>query len=37
MVLIKQFLILLQNPNYIGIMKYYFSGYGEGILNLIVI
>jgi hypothetical protein len=28
MVLIKQFLFLLQHPNYIGIMKYYFSGYG---------
>jgi hypothetical protein len=37
MILIKQFLLLLQHPNYIGIMKYYFSGYGQGILNLIAI
>ena len=35
MILIKQFLLLLQHPNYIGIMKYYFSGYRQGILNLI--
>ena len=34
MVLIKQFILLLQHPNYIGIMKYYFSGYGQGISYL---
>jgi hypothetical protein len=37
MVLIKQFIFLLQHPNYIGIMKYYVSDYGQGILNLIAI
>jgi hypothetical protein len=37
LVIIKQFLFLLQHPNYIGIMKYYCSGDGDGILSWIVI